>query len=67
MITAVDFTETEEPSERLLDAIHELLPWAALAPFAVCAERHKVSLRFDDEAACDFNLDLNALLAYREK
>lgn len=50
VISADDFADTEEPSERLLDAIHELLPWSALAPFAACAARHNVTLRLDDDA-----------------
>lgn len=50
VISADDYANTEEPSERLLDAIHELLPWSALAPFAACAARHNVTLRLDDDA-----------------
>lgn len=50
VISADDYANTEEPSERLLDAIHELLPWSALAPFAACAARHNMTLRLDDDA-----------------
>jgi hypothetical protein len=50
VIGADDYANTEEPSERLLDAIHALLPWSALAPFATCAARHNVTLRLDDDA-----------------
>lgn len=51
MIAASDYADTEYPSEPLLDAIHDALPWSALAPFAVCAQRHNVPIRTDDAHA----------------
>lgn len=50
VITEKDYTNTEDPSEALLDAIHDALPWSALAPFAACAQRHGVELNLDDAA-----------------
>lgn len=51
MITEKDYTDTEDPTPELLDAIYDALPWSALAPFAACAQRHGVELNLDDDAA----------------
>ena len=45
-----DTRAVENASPELLDALYDRLPWSALAPFAVAAKRHGVTLRLDDDA-----------------